>query len=65
MLHLLALPFILIGVLMSGVMAFAGVAVFAALLIPLLILALFFRVTLFFVKFGLAVVLMALLLSWL
>lgn len=64
MLHLLVLPFILIGVLMSGVMAFAGVAVFAALLIPLLILALFFRISLFFIKFGLAVVLVAVLLSW-
>jgi hypothetical protein len=64
MLHLLALPFILIGVLMSGVMAFAGVAVFASLLIPLLILALIFRVSLFFLKLGLVVVLVAMLLSW-
>ena len=63
MLHLLALPFILIGVLVSGIMAFAGVAVFAALLIPLLVLALFFRISLFFIKFGLAIVLIALLLS--
>ncbi|HEY4114703.1 MAG TPA: hypothetical protein VGM17_11655 [Rhizomicrobium sp.] len=65
MLHLLALPFILIGVLMSGVMAFAGVALFAALLIPLLILALFFRVSIFFLKFGLIVMLVAVLFSWL
>jgi hypothetical protein len=50
MLHLLALPFVLFGVLMSGIMAATGVALFAVFLIPFLLLAVFFRASFFFLK---------------
>jgi hypothetical protein len=46
--HLLALPFILLGFLISGAMAAVGVALFSAFLIPLILLALLFRVGFFF-----------------
>lgn len=64
MLHLLALPFILVGVLISGVFAAVGVALFSVFLIPLLLLAIVFRVGFFFLKIGLIVVLLAVLVSW-
>lgn len=62
MLHLLALPFILIGVLISGVFAAAGVALFSVFLIPLILLAVFFRIGFLFLKVALVVTLGALLL---
>lgn len=64
MLHLLALPFILVGVLISGVFAAVGVALFSVFLIPLLLFAVFFRVGFFFLKIGLIVALLAVLVSW-
>ena len=39
MFHLLALPFILVGFLISGAMAAVGVALFSVFLIPLILLA--------------------------
>ena len=41
--HLLALPFVLLGAIISGVFAAVGVALVAVLLIPLVILAVVFR----------------------
>ena len=64
MLHLLALPFILVGFLLSGVFAAVGVALFSVFLIPLLLFAVFFRLGFFFLKVGLIVVLLAVLVSW-
>jgi hypothetical protein len=60
--HLLALPFILVGFLISSAMAAAGMALFLVLLIPLMLLALVFRVGFFFLKVGLVVALLAVLL---
>jgi hypothetical protein len=64
MFHLLALPFILVGFLISGAFAVVGVALFSAFLIPLILLAVFFRLGFFFVKIGVIVVLLAVLVSW-
>ena len=64
MFHLLALPFILVGLLISGTFAAVGVALFSVFLIPLLLLAVFFRIGFFFLKVGLIVVLLAVLISW-
>jgi len=64
MFHLLALPFILVGLLISGTFAAVGVALFSVILIPLLLLAVFFRIGFFFLKVGLIVVLLAVLISW-
>ena len=61
--HLLALPFILVGALVSGAFAVAGVALFSIFLIPLMLLALFFRVGVFFFKLVLVVAVGALLVS--
>ena len=60
--HLLALPFVLFGFLISGAMAAVGVALFSVFLIPLILLALVFRIGFFFLKVGLAVALLAVLL---
>jgi hypothetical protein len=60
MLHLLALPFVLLGFMISGVFAAVGVALFSVFLIPLILLALFFRVGIFFFKVVLVVALGAL-----
>jgi hypothetical protein len=60
--HLLTLPFILIGFLISGGMAVAGIALLSVFLIPFLLLALVFRVGFFFLKVVLVVVLGAVLL---
>jgi hypothetical protein len=62
MFHLLALPFILVGVLISGVFAAIGVALFSVFLIPLILLAVFFRIGFFFLKAVLVLTLGALLL---
>lgn len=62
MFHLLALPFILIGVLISGAFAVVGVALFSVFLIPLILLAVFFRIGFLFIKVALVVTLGALLL---
>ena len=64
MFHLLALPFILVGFLISGAMAAVGVALFSVFLIPFILLAVFFRIGFFFLKIGLIVVLLAVLVSW-
>ena len=61
--HLLALPFILVGFFISGAFAVAGVALFSVFLVPLILLALFFRVGVFFFKVVLVVALGALLVS--
>jgi len=63
MFHLLALPFVLIGLLISGAFAAVGVALFSVFLIPFILLAVFFRVSFFFIKIGVAVALLALLVS--
>jgi hypothetical protein len=63
MLHLLALPFVLFGVLISGIMGATGLAFFAVFLIPFLLLALFFRVSFFFLKIIAVFILGALLLT--
>jgi hypothetical protein len=60
--HVLALPFILLGFLVSGAMAAAGVTVFLVLLIPLMLLGLVFRIGFFFLKFALVALVGALLL---
>ena len=60
--HLLALPFILAGFLISGAMAAVGATLFLAFLIPLMLLALVFRVGFFFLKVGLVVVLLVIVL---
>lgn len=60
--HLLALPFILFGFVISGAMAAAGLAFFAVFLIPLILLAVLFRIGFFFLKAALVVVLGSLLL---
>ena len=57
--HLLALPFILAGFLISGAMAAVGATLFLAVMIPLMLLALIFRVGFFFLKVGLVVALLA------
>jgi hypothetical protein len=62
--HLLALPFILVGALISGAFAVAGVALFSVFLIPLILLAIMFRIGFFFLKLGVVVVLLAVLISW-
>jgi hypothetical protein len=62
MFHLLALPFILIGVLISGAFAAVGVALFSVFLIPFILLAVFFRIGFLFLKVVLVVTLGALLL---
>ena len=62
MFHLLALPFILLGFVISGAFAAVGVAVFSVFLIPLILLAVFFRLSFFFVKIALVFTLGALLL---
>jgi hypothetical protein len=62
MFHLLALPFILIGVLISGAFAAVGVAIFSVFLIPLILFAVFFRIGFFFFKVILICTLGALLL---
>jgi hypothetical protein len=61
--HLLALPFVLVGALISGAFAVAGVALFSVFMIPLILLALFFRIGVFFFKLVLVVALGALLVS--
>lgn len=63
--HLLALPFVLVGVIVSGAMAAAGVALFSVFLLPLILLAVLFRIGFFFLKIGVVVVLLAAVLSWL
>jgi len=60
--HVLALPFILVGFLVSGAMATAGVALFLVFLIPFILLALVFRVGFFFLKFAVVALLGILLL---
>ncbi len=60
--HLLALPFILVGFVISGAMAAAGATLIAIFVIPLIVVALFFRVGFFFLKVGLVVALLAVLL---
>jgi type III secretory pathway component EscR len=62
MFHLLALPFILLGFLISSVFAAVGMALFSVFLIPLILLAVFFRLSFFFVKIVLVFTLGALLL---
>ena len=62
MLHLLALPFVLIGALISSAFAVAGVALFSVFLIPFILLAVFCRIGLFFLKAGLVVLLLSVLL---
>ena len=62
MFHLLALPFILLGFLISSVFAAVGMALFSVFLIPLILLAVFFRLSFFFVKIALVFTLGALLL---
>ena len=61
--HLLVLPFILLGFLISGAFSALGVALLSVFLIPLILLALFFRVGVFFFKIAVVVVLGALLVS--
>jgi hypothetical protein len=61
--HLLMLPFILMGALISGAFAVTGVALFSVFLIPCILLAVFFRIGFFFLKVGAVVVLLALLVS--
>jgi len=61
--HLLALPFVLLGFLISGAFAAVGVALFSVFLVPLILLALFFRLGIFFFKVVLVVALGALLVS--
>ncbi|HEY1961652.1 MAG TPA: hypothetical protein VGG69_04470 [Rhizomicrobium sp.] len=61
--HLLMLPFILMGALISGAFAVASVALFSVFLIPFILLAVFFRIGFFFLKLGAVVVLLALLVS--
>ena len=63
MFHLLALPFILLGLLISGVFAAVGVALFSVFRIPLILLAVFFRLGFLFVKIALVFTLGALLLA--
>lgn len=63
MFHLLALPFILLGFLISGAFAAVGVALFSVFLIPLILLAVFFRLSFLFVKVALVFTLGALLLT--
>ena len=60
--HLLALPFVLFGFLVSGAMAAAGVTLVAISTIPLIVLALVFRVGFFFLKFAMVALLGVLLL---
>ncbi|HTK79203.1 MAG TPA: hypothetical protein VL286_02055 [Rhizomicrobium sp.] len=60
--HLLALPFVLFGFLVSGAMAAAGVTLVAIFTIPLIVLALVFRVGFFFLKFAMVALLGVLLL---
>jgi hypothetical protein len=53
--HLLVLPFILLAFVISGATAAAGVALFSVFLIPLILLALLFRIGFFFLKIALVV----------
>jgi hypothetical protein len=62
MFHLLALPFILLGFLISGAFAAVGIALLSVFLIPLILLAVFFRIGFFFLKVVLVCTLGALLL---
>lgn len=62
MFHLLALPFVLLGFLISGAFAAAGLALFSVFLIPLILLAVVFRIGFFFLKLGLVAILLLFLL---